>query len=310
MRPLRERIAAGETILADGALGSLLIERGLQPGQAPEEFCLTQPGLLKEIVRLYQDAGAEVFQANTFGASPLKLTRHGLADRAAEINRQAVAIVREVVRGNGYVWASVGPSGQLLKPYGDTEPGTVLENYTVQARALAEAKPDLIAVETMTDLAEAVLAVRAVRQANPDMLLVATMTFERSKRGFFTIMGNSIPQTAQSLVEAGADLVGSNCGNGIEKMVEIAREFRRVTDRPLVIRPNAGLPDITEGQPVYPETPEFMATCVPELLETKLGILGGCCGTTPAHIREFRHVLDARRCGPGSERTKASEIQS
>jgi len=296
MKPLRERIRAGETLLADGALGSLLIERGLTPGHAPEEFCLTRPEVLEEVARLYESAGAEIFQANTFGASPLKLDRHGLKDKVEEINRRAVEIVRRVIGGRGYVWASIGPSGRLLKPCGDTEPDAVFESYLAQAEALVQAGPDVIAVETMTDLAEALLAVKAVRKADPDIPLVATMTFEKRRKGVFTIMGNSIPDATRALTAAGADLIGSNCGNGIESMVEIAREFRKVTHLPLVIRPNAGLPRVSPatGETLYPETPDFMSALLPGLLEYDLGILGGCCGTTPDHIRAFRRVLDAR----------------
>ncbi len=299
-------------LLADGALGSLLMERGLAPGEPPETFCLFRPDVLTEIVRQYAAAGAKVFQANTFGASPLKLARHGLESRCEEINQTAVRIVREAVAGKGLVWASVGPSGCLLKPYGDTDPERVCRSFLAQAQALARARPDIVAVETMTDLAEAVLAVRAVRTAMPAVQLAATMVFDKRRRGFFTVMGNTIADCVQALADAGANMVGSNCGNGIETMVQIAREFRQVTSLPLVIRPNAGLPQVTAGRDTgdmpesrpgdsdrvpgthkvtYPETPEFMAAHLPELLEQGLAIVGGCCGTTPDHIRAFRAVL-------------------
>jgi len=319
---LRERIRSGRTLLADGALGSLLMERGLGPGEPPETFCLNKPQVLAEIVRLYRRAGAEVFQANTFGASPLKLARYGLADKTREINRAAIRIVREALAGLGhdpdspggigscpapaYVWASVGPSGCLLKPYGDTDSERVYESFLEQAQALEQAGPDIVAVETMTDLAEAVLAVRAVRASMPHVPLAATLVFERRRKGFFTIMGNTIAGAAAALADVGADMVGANCGSGIENMVAIAREFRAATRLPLVIRPNAGLPevrrDMTESRSgdsdrvpipvvVYPETPEFMAARLPELLDQGLAIVGGCCGTTPDHIRAFRKVM-------------------
>ncbi len=269
------------------------MERGLAPGEPPETFCLSRPDVLADIVRQYAAAGAEVFQANTFGASPLKLARHGLAEKAADINRLAVQAVRRSLGSTpGHVWASIGPSGCLLKPYGDTEPERIHENFLAQARALADAGPDIVAVETMTDLAEAVLAVKAARAAMPGVLLAATMVFDRRKRGFFTVMGNTIAEAAEALSEAGADLVGSNCGNGIENITNVAREFRQATQLPLVIRPNAGLPEVRDGATVYPETPELMAAQLPELLDQGLAIVGGCCGTTPAHIRALRAVLD------------------
>jgi len=292
VKPLAARISAGETLLADGALGSLLMERGLAPGAPPETFCLERPEVLADIVRQYNAAGAEVFQANTFGASSLKLARHNLADRAGEINCRAIEIVREAVGSDGYVWASVGPTGRLLRPYGDTESTEVYSSFLEQARALVSAGPDIIAVETMTDLAEACLAVKAVREASTDIFLVATMTFESRKRGFFTVMGNTVSQCASELLAAGADLVGTNCGNGIEKMVAIAGELRAATDLPLVVRPNAGLPELRDGKTFYPETPDFMTLRLSDLLDLGLAIIGGCCGTTPAHTRAFRTALD------------------
>ena len=146
----------------------------------------------------------------------------------------------------------------------------------------------------MTDLAEAVLAVRAARSVAPSLTVIATMTFQATKRGFFTMMGNSIADVARGLADAGADIVGSNCGNGSAEMLEIAREFKKATDLQISIRPNAGAPTLVQGVPVYPETPEFMAQKVGEMASIGVSIIGGCCGTTPAHIRAFRSVLDAR----------------
>lgn len=298
MSRLRERIGSGRVLLADGALGSLLMERGLAPGEPPETFCLSHPEILADIVRQYRAAGAEIFQANTFGASPLNLARHGLEAQMADINRAAVEIVRQA-GGDGLVWASLGPSGRLLRPYGDTEPEAVRESFAAQARVLVEAGADIIAVETMTDLAEAVLAVEAARAAGADVLLVATMTLERRRKGFFTVMGNTVAQSAAALLAAGADLVGTNCGNGMANVIAIIGEFRQATGAPLVARPNAGLPAISAGRTVYQETPEQMAARLPELLELGVAVVGGCCGTTPEHIRAFRAVLDARPAARG-----------
>ena len=313
MRPILERIRTGETLLADGALGTLLLGKsgtvpacglsrfsqelwqGLPLGSAPESLNLTQPDVLRDIVRAYQAAGADIFQANTFGASPLKLAGHGLAGRTEELNRTAVEIVRSVVGATGHVWASIGPSGKLLKPYGDTEPQTVYDSFACQAGALAGAKPDILAIETMTDLGEALLAVKAAREFAPGIPVLASMTYEKRKKGFFTIMGNSIGQCVQGLAAAGADIVGTNCGNGIEDMILVARELRVATKLPISIRPNAGLPQVEEENVIYPETPEFMAQRLPQLLNIGISIIGGCCGTTPDHIRAFRAVLDGRQ---------------
>jgi methionine synthase I (cobalamin-dependent) len=185
----------------------------------------------------------------------------------------------------------VGPSGHLLKPYGDADPVDLSAGFERQIRALAEAGADLLCIETMTDLAEAVLAVRAARTVAPDLPIMATMTFEATRRGFFTIMGASIEQAVRGLSDAGADILGSNCGNGSGTMLAIAREFRALTGLPIAIQPNAGLPESREGILVYPETPEFMAEQARELLAAGVAIIGGCCGTTPAHVRAWRAVV-------------------
>ncbi|MCP4590479.1 MAG: hypothetical protein GY842_07035, partial [bacterium] len=271
------------------------VQSGLQPGQCPEMFALDQPQTLEEIARSYLEVGAELLGANTFGASPLKLAQYGLEPRMMEINRAAVGAVRRAVGDRAYVAASCGPSGRMLKPYGDIEPEAVYESFVGQIECLADAGVDCICIETMTDLGEAMLAVKAVRAVAPALPVTATMTFDATPRGFFTIMGVSVEQAAAGLMEAGADVVGSNCGTGTAQMVEIAQVFGDCTSLPVLIQPNAGLPELKDGVPVYGETPEFMAGKVGELLAAGVSLLGGCCGTTPEHIRALRKVLDAGR---------------
>jgi 5-methyltetrahydrofolate--homocysteine methyltransferase len=295
MRPLRERLAAGDVLVGDGAMGTMLFERGLPPGEPPETVTLARPEVLEEIARLYRDAGADLLETNTFGGSPLKLELHGLADRTEAVNRDAVLAVRRVAEGRAYVVASVGPSGRLLEPYGDTEPEVMAESFRRQLEALAAAGVDAVCVETMTDLAEARLAVRAAKAAAPDVPVLATMTFDPTPRGYFTVMGVSVPKAAAGLAEAGADAIGSNCGNGIEHMVAIAREFRAVSRLPVVIQANAGFPRSVAGRTVYDETPEFLSEKARELLALGVSVVGGCCGTTPAHIRALRAMVDGPR---------------
>jgi len=291
MRSLLERLAAGEVLIGDGAWGTLLMTRGLKPGEAPEVINLSRPEVLEEIAWLYLEAGADLVTTNSFGGSPARLRRYGLDAQTEAINRAAVEAVRRVAGGRAYVSASVGPSGHLLKPYGDGDPAEIGAGFERQIRALAEAGADLVCIETMIDLAEAVLAVRAARAVAPALPVMATMTFERTRRGFFTVMGASIEQAARELGEAGADIVGSNCGNGSAVMVEIAREFRAHTGRPMAIQPNAGLPEPRGGETVYPETPEFMAEQAKALVRAGVAIVGGCCGTTPEHVRALRAAV-------------------
>jgi 5-methyltetrahydrofolate--homocysteine methyltransferase len=290
--PLLARLSRGPAILGDGAWGTMLFARGLPTGDAPERVCLERPDLLTEIAGLYLEAGAEVVTTNTFGASPERLGLHGLADDLEEICRSAVSAVRRAVGERAWVSGSIGPTGVLLSPLGRLDPGVAHAGFARQAAALAAAGADLLCVETMTDLAEAELAVRAAREAAPVLPVVATMSFEATRRGFFTVMGVTPAKAAVCLAAAGASAVGANCGDG-DTMTGIAREFRAHCALPIAVRPNAGLPTLVEGALVYPESPEAMAARVPELLEAGVQILGGCCGTTPAHVRALREALDA-----------------
>jgi 5-methyltetrahydrofolate--homocysteine methyltransferase len=293
MQPLLERIGQRRTLVGDGAIGTMLMDRGLGPGECPESVNLARPQCLEEIARAYLEAGAEIVQTNTFGASPLKLALHGLEQETAEINESAVHAVRRVVGQRAYVSASCGPSGRLLQPYGDAAPDEVYQSFRRQMQCLIGAGVDCVCVETMVDLAEAILAVKAAKDVAAGTLVMATMTFDSTSRGFYTVMGVNIEKAAAGLQEAGADIIGSNCGNGIENMIKIAAGFRECSDLPLIIQSNAGLPQITDGMPCYSESPEFMADKAQELIRTGVSIIGGCCGTTPEHIRAIRQVVDS-----------------
>ena len=295
MSTLLQRIAEAGVLVADGAMGTMLLDRGLRPGDCPESVNLDRPVVLEEIARLYLEAGADIIQTNTFGGSPLKLAAYGLAAKTEEINRSAVDAVRRAVASRALVCASCGPSGRLLKPYGDVEPRQLTDSFTRQMAALRDAGVDVFCVETMTDLAEASLAVRAAKDVAPAIPVMATMTFDATPRGFYTIMGVSIESAAKGLEEAGADVVGSNCGNGIELMIRIARHFRDCTDLPLLIQSNAGLPELKEGHLVYAESPAYMAQKAAKLIAIGVSIIGGCCGTTPDHIRAIRAAVDAAK---------------
>ena len=251
--------------------------------------------MLEEIARLYLEAGADLLETNTFGASPLKLALHGLEAETEAVNRDAVRAVRRVAEGRAYVVGSCGPSGRLLEPYGDVGEAEMLESFRRQMDALAAAGVDAVCVETMTDLREAALAIRAAKEADTALPVLATMTFDPTPRGFFTIMGVSVAAAAAGLADAGADAVGSNCGNGIVQMVAIAREFRAASRLPLVIQANAGLPRSAGGRTVYDETPAFLAEQARDLLAIGVSVIGGCCGTTPAHVRALRAMVDGAR---------------
>jgi 5-methyltetrahydrofolate--homocysteine methyltransferase len=285
------RVWSGPVICGDGAWGSLLIERGLPARSLPESWTLERPDVLREIAEEYLAAGAEVLTTNTFGASSIRLATHGLADRAEELNMRAVEVLTAVSNGRAWVNASMGPTGRLLKPLGDLDPAEASAAFEQQASALARAGADVISVETMTDLVEAELAVKAAKSAAPRLPVIATMTFEVSPRGVFTIMGVSASRAAQVLADAGADLVGANCGHGVQLMQVVVREFAAHARTPIAVRPNAGLPERRDGRLVYAEDPAMFATVARHLVLPGIALVGGCCGTTPAHIRLLSRQL-------------------
>ncbi len=290
---LNERLAQGQVLLSDGAMGTLLLQRGLKPGQAPEILNLESPELLVEIAAAYTEAGSDLVHTNSFGGSPLKLAAHGLDQQAEAINRAAAEAAVKGARGRAIVSGSIGPCGQLLQPYGEADPEQVKAGFLLQARALLAGGAEALTIETMSDVAEAVLAVQAARQAGPDVPILATMTFDPTPRGWFTIMGQDIPTVAAALQEAGADVVGANCGQGPAGLLEIAREFAAACQLPLMIQANAGLPELRDGQVVYPATPADMAAYLPALVDAGVRIVGGCCGTTTEHIAAMRRALDS-----------------
>ncbi|HLF15015.1 MAG TPA: homocysteine S-methyltransferase family protein [Bacteroidota bacterium] len=293
MKPILERLRSGEVLVADGAMGTMLFRRGLQPGDCPEAFNLTHPEILEEIASLYLRAGADIIQTNTFGGSPLKLSNYRLEAQTDRINRIAVSFVKKAAGGRAYVSGSCGPSGEMLKPYGTLEEETMSESFEAQISVLIDAGVDIICVETMTDLREASLAVRAAKSVSLSTPVMATMTFDRIPKGYYTIMGVSIEQAVGGLTEAGADIIGSNCGHGIDTMVEIARLMKKISGKPIIIQSNAGLPAQKGNEIVYPESPAYFAGKVVELIEAGVSIIGGCCGTTPEHIAAVRKAVDS-----------------
>ena len=290
-----ERLKQEKVLVSDGAIGSLLFEKGLNPGDCPERFNLERPEILTEIAQAYVQAGADIIQTNTFGASPLKLSDYNLDDKTEEINQKAVEIIKQVVDSKTFVSGSVGPTGKMLLPYGDIEPDVMKHNYKRQISILIESGVDLLCIETMTDINEAVITVESAREISSDIPIIATMTFDVIPQGCVTIMGNGVAEVCDKLTGAGANVIGSNCGNGTENMITIAKEFLANTELPIIIQSNAGIPTIRNDQVIYQETPEEFADFTKILLELGVSIIGGCCGTTPAHIRAIRQSVNARR---------------
>ena len=290
--PLLTQLHKGKILVFDGAMGTQLFARGLDSGSCPEELNFNQQDVLKAIAAEYLAAGADVIQTNTFGGSALKLTHYQLGEQIEMINQEAVKSVRSTAGNQAYVSGSCGPSGEILLPYGTISEERMYQNFHEQITILVKSGVDLICIETMTDLREAELALQAAKTVSSELPTAVTLSFTMTPRGFFTIMGNSIADCVTGLSAAGADILGSNCGNGLEMMIQICAEFRYLTDLPILIQSNAGLPMIEADSLVYPESPSFFEEHVPALIQAGANMIGGCCGTGPEHIRAIRSAVD------------------
>jgi 5-methyltetrahydrofolate--homocysteine methyltransferase len=286
-----DELRQGKVLLSDGAWGTFLQEKGLNPGECPELWNITHRKDVTDIAEAYLNAGCDIIETNSFGGSRLKLSQYGLGDRVKELNEAAASISREIAGTEKHVAGSVGPTGKMLL-MGDVTGEELYENYKEQTIALEKGGADIIIIETMADLDEASFAVKAARE-NTNCTVVVTMTFSRDLKGeYFTMMGVSPMEMVNSMKAAGAHIVGSNCGNGIRDMISIVSAIRDA-DRniPLIIQANAGLPEYIDGKTVFRESPDMMASFIPDLLKEGVNIIGGCCGTTPKHIQEMGRAL-------------------
>ena len=281
---LLERLARGDLLISDGATGTFLQQHGLEPGGCPEEFNASHPGVVREMARQYFEAGSDLVLTNSFGGTVFMQKKYGYGERVIEFNRLAAEHARSQAQNGQFVVGSVGPTGEFLEPLGPVSEAEMYEAFAEQIKALEAGGADAVVVETMTATEEAALAVRAARE-NTGLAVMATMVFDKGPRGYFTMMGVTPEAAVHSMEEAGAHVVGSNCGNGIDNMVDIARRMRAETDGYLLIHSNAGIPAMRNGQIVYPESPEYMAERFRELADLGVNIIGGCCGTGPEHIR-------------------------
>lgn len=288
MHELIGQWTAGGPVVTDGAWGTQLQAGGLEIGACPDAWNLTHPDRVEQVARAYVEAGSDIILTNTFGANRFVLARYDLAEKVAEINRLGVEISRRAANGRAKVFASIGPSGVMLM-MGEVSPDQLQEAFADQACAMADAGADAIVVETMADPAEARLAVMAAKQTS--LPVVGCMVFDSGADHDRTMMGTTPEQAAEELAGAGADVIGSNCGQGIEGFAAICRRLRAATDLPIWIKANAGLPEMVDGKTVYRQTPEGFAACVPELIEAGAAFLGGCCGTSPEFIRAVKERL-------------------
>jgi len=289
-RDLPGLIQEGKIILGDGATGTQLMERGLELSECPEEWNLSKPDAVREIHRSYFDAGADFATSNTFGGNRRKLEFFNHHDKVVEFNTYGVNNVNAVKPEGRFCFASMGPTGLLLEPYGDLKFDEAVKLFSDQAAILERAGADAILIETMIDTEEAYAAARASLAAT-NLPVIVSFTFNVAPSGIKTMMGASPSDVIYRFRDLDLLAVGSNCGCGIEDMIKIMREFRSCTYLPLIAQPNAGMPEVKDGKNVYSETPEYMGEKVRELLEIGVNIIGGCCGTTPQHISRFKKEI-------------------
>ena len=277
-------------------MGTQLIEAGLPVGGCGAEWNLTQPERVRAIQSAYVAAGSDLLLTNTFGGCPLALARHGLADKGYAINLAAARIARDCIGSDGYVLGDVGPFGGFLAPLGNTSREQLEDAAGIQVAGLLDGGVDAVIIETMTAVDELAAVVEAVRRCRPQVPVIGSLTFDRLvDGGFRTMTGVDVEHAVDFMVHLDLDILGCNCGTGLHigDYANLVEQYRRRTDRPIMVQPNAGRPRLDRGHIVYDETAEMMAAAVPALIAAGASIVGGCCGTGPEHIRMFRRRIDA-----------------
>jgi 5-methyltetrahydrofolate--homocysteine methyltransferase len=291
--------AKRRVLLGDGAMGTQLQQAGLEPGGCGEAWNVDHPERVLAIQQAYAEAGSDCIITNTFGACRIMLERHGQAGRVAAINQAGARIAREAFGGrDGFVLGDIGPFGGLMEPYGEIARARVEEAFQEQARALVAGGVDAIIIETQTALEELEIAIAAAREAGAPAV-IGSLAFDKmaDENEVRTMMGVSPEMAAEFMAARGVDILALNCGTGVDVAMaaDVVRRYRSVSGLPVMAQPNAGQPSLEDFKVVYKETPEQMSAALPDLLAAGASIVGGCCGSTPAHIRRFREILDGGR---------------
>ncbi len=290
MYRISELVANGKLLTSDGAWGTYLFKKGLASGNCPEEWNLTHYDDVYDIAKSYIDAGSDIISTNSFGSNLFKLSQYDLDQRLFEICRTSAEISRKAAGEEKYVMASLGPTGKFLI-MGDITNEELYNSFKQQSIAFEKGGANAVCIETFYALDEAEQAIIAVKE-NTQLEVICTFTFDKSDYGFKTLMGVTPQQMTESLILCGADIIGANCGSGFEDMIEIVKKIREVSPRiPIIIQANAGLPLIENEQLIYSETPEKIKEIIPRLIDAGANIIGGCCGTTPDHIKVISRIV-------------------
>ena len=288
MHPLITALLQNGPVVTDGSWGTQMHKRGLKRGQCPDSWNLSHPEQVAAVARQYVDAGSQVILTNTFGASRLSLSHYKLADRVLDINSAGVRISKQAAGDRARVFASIGPTGRMLVT-GETSASELQTVFEEQAEAQASAGADGIIIETMIDLDEAGIAAQAAKRTG--LPVIVSMVFDSGEAKDRTMMGNSPEEFAAAIQKIGVDGIGANCGQGIAAFLPICRRLRQVTDLPVWIKPNAGLPEVVEDRVVFRTTPAEFAQYVPDLIRAGANFIGGCCGTDQEFVKAIRQAV-------------------
>lgn len=285
-------LARKRAVIFDGAMGTMLMAAGLKAGETPERWNVERPDLIREIHRRYYEAGSDSVHTNTFGGTRIKLADIGLGDQMGLLNRAAAENARAVCPPGKFVAGDLGPTGKMLQPLGALSVEQAEAGFRDQAGELLAGGVDFISIETMISLEESLAAVRGAKTAGATMIVAAT-TYQKTPNGFFTMMGESVPQCASALEAAGAGVIAANCTLGSGDMVALTRELRAATEKPILIQPNAGKPVLKAGVTHFEQSPDAFARDILEIRNAGADMVGGCCGTTADFIRAVAAILAA-----------------
>lgn len=285
---IQKLLSRGVQVL-DGAWGTQFQLKGLPMGQSPDFWNTEEPEKVLEVARSYVEAGSDIIITNTFGCSGLMLKKSGNEARVHELNAAGVRLSKQAAGDRVKVFASMGPTGYILM-MGEVTPEEMFESFRLQAEGMKDGGADAIVVETMCDPEEAALAIRAAKTTG--LPVVGCMVFDSGENLDMTMMGTTVEDAAHAMLDAGADIIGSNCGRGIEGFLDVCRRLHAVSGEKVWIKANRGLPEVIHGETVYTQTAEQFASYIPELIADGAGFVGGCCGTSPEIIRAVRNAVD------------------